>query len=470
MPKIVREDIDNLNAVLSITLEKADYSPRLDVELKKYQQKASFKGFRKGKTPKRMLKKFVGKSVLAEIINELLQKELIAFMTKEDNLLGQPLPSEEHEEPDLNIMDLQDYEFKFDIGLSPEFEVQGLSSDHSFRKYVVEIPDEQVEEQLEAARRRFGERIFPDDVQEGDFIKLSVRELENGELKEEGVESDFGLLIESIAEEETKQEFLSKKLGDVFTVNLLTLEKDRDEKYVRKYYLNLNDEDEQEVENEFEATIEEISRMKMADLDQAFFDKYFGEGEVNSEEEAREKIRKQIRRQYDVNAEALMYRDLQEHLQEQNQMPLPDAFLKRWLVAVNDNLNAEKVEEEYDEKFSKTMQWSLVRNKLIEQFDLKVTAEQIKAAFTNRLLSMLGNNPGISYSFIEDMADRMMKDENNKQRDQIADELLDDQMYVALAEEITIAEEPISIEDFEKVVEEARAQIQEAEGETDEEE
>ena len=32
MPKVVREDIDNLNAVLSITLEKADYEHRGDTK------------------------------------------------------------------------------------------------------------------------------------------------------------------------------------------------------------------------------------------------------------------------------------------------------------------------------------------------------------------------------------------------------------------------------------------------------
>ena len=92
MPKIVREDVDNLNAVLTITLEKEDYEPKWEEELVKYRQRASFKGFRKGKTPMGIIRKLVGKSVLADVINDMvLQKELYKFLSQEDvNILGQP--------------------------------------------------------------------------------------------------------------------------------------------------------------------------------------------------------------------------------------------------------------------------------------------------------------------------------------------------------------------------------------------
>lgn len=469
MPKIVREDIDNLNAVLSITLEKADYEPRLETELVKYRQKASFKGFRKGKTPKRVLKRLVGKSVLSDIINDLIQKELIEYLAKENNqhLLGQPIPSESQEPLDFDLDELKDFEFKFDVGFSPEFEVQGLSKDTTLRKYVVSIPDEQVEEELQAARRRFGERVYPEDVQDGDFLKLSVRELEDGAVKEGGVESEFSLLVESIAEEAVKEEITGKKLGDSLTLNLLKLEEDRDEAYVRKYYLNMGAEDTTEFNPEFEATIEEISRVESAELNQDFFDKYFGEGTVSSEEEAREKIRGLIRGRYDHEAEGLLSRDLQDLLMERNPIELPDDFLKRWLLVANENLNREGVEGAY-EGFAKNLRWTLIRSKLVKSLDISVQEEEIVNAFKMRILSYFGNSPYGSAEFIDGMVTRLMEDE--KQYEQVRDEILDDKLYSAMAEEITVEEDAVEIEEFEKIVQDARVEAMKARGEIGEEE
>lgn len=468
MPKIVREDIDNLNAVLSITLEKADYEPRLNSELQKYRQKASFKGFRKGKTPTKMVKKLMGKSVLSDIINELIQEELVNYLTKDEiNILGQPLPAKDQQLLDFDLNDLQDYEFRFDLGLSPEFEVEGLSGETTLEKYVVNIPDEQVEEELQANRRRFGERVYPEDVQDGDFLKLSVKQLEEGSVKEDGIESEFSLLVESIADEAVKQEVIGKKLGDTLTLNLLTLEEDRDEAYVRKYYLNMTEDEEREIGQDYEATIEEISRIESAALDQDFFDKVFGEGEVSGEEEAREKIRKLIRSRYDREAEGLMFRDLQDLLMEKNQPELPDAFLKRWLVASNENVSEAEIEDAY-EGFSKSLRWNLVRNKLLRRFELSVAQEEIIDAFRMRVLSYFGNSPYANADFVNSMAQRLMEDE--KQVEQVREELLDDKLYEAMAAEITVQEVPIEIEAFEKVVQDARVEAMKARGEIGEEE
>ena len=468
MPKIVREDIDNLNAVLSITLEKADYEPRLNSELQKYRQKASFKGFRKGKTPTKMVKKLVGKSVLGDIINELIQQEMVSYLTKDKiNILGQPIPSADQPPLDFDLNDLQDYEFRFDLGLSPEFEIEGLSGETTLEKYVVNIPDEQVEEELQANRRRFGERTYPEDVQDGDFLKLSVRQLEDGSVKEDGIESEFSLLVESIADDSVKQEVIGKKLGDTLTLNLLALEKDRDEAYVRKYYLNMSEDDERAIGQDYEATIEEISRIELATLDQDFFDKVFGEGEASSEDEAREKIRKLIRSRYDREAEGLMFRDLQDLLMEKNQPELPDAFLKRWLVATNENVSEAEIDNAY-EGFSKSLRWNLVRNKLLQRFELSVSQEEITDAFRLRVLSYFGNSPYANADFVNSMAQRLMEDE--KQVEQVREELLDDKLYEAMAAEITVQENPIEIEAFEKVVQDARVEAMKARGEIGEEE
>ena len=164
MSKVVREDVGNLSAVLTLTVGKEDYEPKLSAELNKHRKKAQLKGFRKGKTPMGFIKKMYGRAILADAINEMIQKELTKYISEEKiQILGQPLPSEDQAEYDFNINELIDYTFKFDIGFAPEFEVEGLSEDSKFERYAVDVKDELIEKDIEAAQKRFGERNSVDD-------------------------------------------------------------------------------------------------------------------------------------------------------------------------------------------------------------------------------------------------------------------------------------------------------------------
>ena len=52
---ITRENIDNVNAVINIAIEKADYEKQVAEVLKDYRQKASIPGFRPGMTGSPMM-------------------------------------------------------------------------------------------------------------------------------------------------------------------------------------------------------------------------------------------------------------------------------------------------------------------------------------------------------------------------------------------------------------------------------
>ncbi|MCB0560440.1 MAG: trigger factor [Lewinellaceae bacterium] len=455
MPKVVREDIDNLNAVLTVTLEKEDYEPKFNSELSKYRKQAAMKGFRKGKTPISILKKMYGKSVLLEVINETLQKELSGYLTEQDvKILGQPLPSEDQEPINFELNELHDYTFKFDLGLAPEFEVKGAGPDDTYGKMEVDVAEDMIDEELEAARKRLGERQFvEDDIRENDMVKLLALELDGAEPKEGGVESEFSLLVSAISDEKAKQQLLGGKKGDTFHFNLFSLEEDKDEPYIRKYFLNLSDEDEREVGQDYKVTVEEVSRIEPAELNQAFFDKFFGEGEVNSEEEARGKIREQVEKFYNDQSEALLFRDMQENIMELNEMELPAGFLKRWMKATNEELSDKVIEKEY-EAFAKNLQWSLIRSKLVRRFGIEVKNEEVLATLKNRVRSYFGGvAPGMEH-IVESTAARLMEDE--KQVEQAYGEVLTDKLYKALAAEVKVDIKKASLEMFEAEVAKAR--------------
>ena len=455
MPKVVREDIDNLNTVLTVTLEKADYEPKFNSELSKHRKQAQMKGFRKGKTPVSILKKMYGKSVLVEVINEVLQKELSGYLAGEDlRILGQPLPSKDQEPLDFELKELHDYTFKFDLGLAPEFEVQGVGPDSTFEKIEVEATEEMIDEELEAARKRHGERQFvEEDIRENDMVKLLAKELDGEEIKEEGVESEFSVLVSAISNEEAKQQLLSGKKGDAFRFNLFELEEEKDEKYVRKYFLELSDDDEREVGQHYEVTVEEVSRIVPAELNQEFFDKFFGEGEVASEEEARDKIREQIEKFYNGQSEALLFRDMQEKLMELNEMELPEGFLKRWMKSSNEKLDDEAIEKEYG-AFAKNLQWSLIRSKLIKRFGVEVRQEEVFETLKNQVRSYFGGVATGMEHIVESTAGRLMEDK--KQVEQAYEKILSDKIFDAVAAEVTVEVKKTSLEEFESIVAKAR--------------
>src|SRR5690606_10058673 len=117
---ITRNIIDNLNAVVTVEISKEDYTPKVEKVLANYRKTANIPGFRKGAVPVSLIKKQYGKAVLLEEVNKLLQENLNEFLQKEKlDLLGNPLPVIKD---DFN-WDADTLTFDFELGLSPDFEI-----------------------------------------------------------------------------------------------------------------------------------------------------------------------------------------------------------------------------------------------------------------------------------------------------------------------------------------------------------
>ncbi len=457
MSKVVREAIDNLNAVVTVTLEKSDYEQQFDQELQKVRKTAALKGFRKGKMPTSVLRKMYGKSLLADVVNERLSKELFGYISDEKlEILGQPLPSKDQPYIDFDTKDLNDFIFKFDVGLSPQFEIQGLTQDTIFERYQVEMSDEMLDEELNNYRKRLGERKeVEENIQAGDFVKFAAKAVDSD------FTSEFGLMIDEIDNQAFKDELFTKKIGDTLSANIYEWFNEPDEHYIRHYLLNLEHEDnDTQVGQEFELTIQEATRQEIAELNQEFFDRAFGPDVVSSEEEAREALRKDASQFYDKQADALLFRDFQDRLMEQNTQELPEEFLKRWLKVSNEKVDPTLIERDFP-AFAKNLQWTLIRNKLARQFDIQISEEEVVEGFKNKVRQYFGNYG--NEELINSTAQRLLDDE--KQFNEMYEDLLIDRLHGAIASEVTIHPKPISREEFTKVLEEARAAAQAAQPE-----
>ncbi len=467
MPKVVKEDIDKLNAVVTVTIEKGDYQPKFKEELKNIRHKGSFKGFRKGKTPDSFIKKMYGKGLLSDIVTKMLQEELTTVMSDETiNYVGQPLPTKDHSTINFDVEDMEDYEFSFDIGMVSNFEIKGIEGYAAYDYYKVEVPEEKVEERLNFLRKRRGERIDAEDnVQEEDLITFNASELDGENLKEDGWKTTFSILVERIADEDVKKELLGKKKGDKVRFNIYQLEKNAQPDYVKKYLLNFTEADLKEgaeTGEEYEATIENVGRLQPAELDQDFFDKVFGEGEINSEEEARERIRINQSSQFAGSADSLLYRDIRKKLVEMNRsdMPLPDDFIKRWLKETREK-EADNILNNYDE-YADDMRWSLIKNKLFREYDFKLEQAEIEELAKARVAGYFGGyaNPEMMKSVI----DRIMQDPD--QVNSFASEVLSNKLFYKLKDTIKLNEVKVTEEEIEEKMKAMEEEIEAARAKT----
>ncbi len=449
MPSVQRKDIDNTSALITVTVTKDDIKPKLDTELKRLRNRASIKGFRQGQAPMEYIKRMYGTSLFGDTLNEMLSEELLNYLRESKlDVLGQPLPTENQQRYSFKIDQMEDeYAIEYEIGFVAPFEVQGLNKEQSYDRLTIANLDELAEADLEEGRKRMGKLTQPEnDIQEKDILKVAARELDGEQAKTNGWETTMTVSLESVTDEKLKAEFLSRKAGDTLRFNARQIEMGDDDLRFRKYILNLPEDDDREVGDMFEGTIEEVSRRGIAELDEEFFTNYFGPG-ISTKEAAIEQLKKSVERFYDIRSNALLMRDFQARLIEQNRLELPDTFLKRWLGMNNENLTPENIEAEYPD-FAENLRWSLLRDKLKAQFTIEVSNEEIKAEYAQKVRNYFQSD--LPDHIIESSVERLMEDK--KEVENTVRDLETDKLFKAIREEVTIKDKPVPSDEFHQIL------------------
>jgi trigger factor len=458
MSKVVRTDIDALNAVLTIAIPKEEYLDKVQKEIKKYSQKASMKGFRPGKTPQSLVKKMYGTQFLMDSVNETVRKELGDYLESDKmNLMGEPLPSEDQPKFQLDLKNPQDLVFKFDIGLVPQFDIKGLDG-ASFSRYAVKIADDVIDAELEKTRANSGEeKEVTDTIQDNDLLNLKIKEV-GGTL-----EKDLMLSMNWLTDD-MKSVFLTQKKGDALQINIFQLEKETTPQYARKYFLGLDENDTREVNENFDATIESVKRKVAATLDADFYGKAFGPS-VTNETEARQFISASISKNYDAQADALLLRDLQDRLLAENStIEFPDAFMKRWLKSQNPKNTDEILDREYPH-FINNLRWTLIRNKVMADSGITVTGEDLRTYYANQIRGYLGGM-AVGEDFINSLVEKVMNDE--KQLNNLYEDVLTQKVFEEIKNRVTIIEKPVSAEELSTILATAQAEIARQRGQKEE--
>lgn len=461
---VVRKDIDNTSAVLTVSVPREILKPKLDAELKKFRQKANLKGFRQGQAPMDYVKKMYGANIFGEMLNDLLAQELYDYL-KDSGLrvLGQPLPTEDQTSFNFKIDNPDpEYAVNYAVGFVPAFDIQGVDKNATFDRLIVSNLDELAEDDLHYARKRMGTRSSPEnDIQENDLVKVAAYELDGDHRKEGGWETTLTILVKDVIDEVLKTRLLGLKKGDILRLNPRFIEKRDDEASYRKYILSLDKDDERVVGDAFEGAIEDVSRVGEAELNEAFYTGYFGAG-VTNKEEAIEQIKKGITQFYDVRSNALLMRSFQEQLMTENSIELPDTFLKRWLFVNNGgNMPVEQIEREYP-AFADNLRWSLLRDKIKEQFGLEVTEAMVYESYAQRVRNYFQQE--LPDEVMRSSVERLMQDA--KDLESTKRDMETDQIFIAIRSAVTVQDQPVTSEELHKTLDEVtkKAEAEQQEG------
>lgn len=436
---ITRNNVDALNAVVTVEVSKADYAPKVEKVLADYRKNAAIPGFRKGAVPMSLIHKQYGKAILLEEVNKVLQENLNRYLQEEKlDILGNPLPVV----TDSFNWDAEDFKFDFELGLAPTFTVD-LAAKNDVVQYKIIADDTMLNAQVARIQKQYGKIVSATVVAEGNDVSGIFTN------EEKGINNRTTLDMELFADAKTAKLFLGKKVGDVVTLKTKGLFND-DHKLMDVLAIGHDDVHGLDIEVTF--TIDEVVASEPAELNQELFDKLFGPGVVNSLEELKAKIKEDAEQQFEQQANQKFLNDVTESLIANTKFDLPAAFLKKWIQTAGENpLTAEQAEEEYA-KSENGLRYQLIEGKVMAENNLQITFEELKdftSGLIKKQMAQFGQmNP--TDEDVQGIVARVMSNQDEVKR--LSEQVMSEKMLNLYKEKVKAKTKEVNYEEFIKAM------------------
>ncbi len=446
---ITKQNIDELNAKLSLQLGKDDYEERVSKVLKDYRRKAKIPGFRPGNVPFSLINKMYRKAVLVDEINKLVGEKLNEYLKSENiSVLGDPLPNES-ENKTIDWDNDIDFKFVFDIGLSPEFELK-ISKKDKIKTYEIQIEDKMIDNYVNSYTKRYGRYAESEIVSENELIKGDLAQVDlEGNIVENGIKSEnTSIYLELAKDENEKKTFKGTKVGDIVKFDIKKAFPNDTE---LANILKIDKEKVAEIQSTFQFTIKSILRFEKAEMNQELFNKIYGNDVVTSDEQFRNKITEEIKDALKKETEYKFLLDAKAYYLKKFNLKLPVDFLKRWIKFANEGkLTEEQIEKEYPQ-FEENMKWQLIKNKIAKENNFEVKEDKVveySKEVTRNQFKQYGIN-NVPDEQINAYSVNLLKNEGEVRK--MIDKLLEDQVLEYIKENVTADIKSISSEEFGKL-------------------
>jgi trigger factor len=440
---ITQEKVTELNSILKVKLSPEDYQQRVDAQLKELQRKASMPGFRPGKVPVGMVKKMYGKSVLADEVNKVLNNSVNEYISSNKiEIIGQPIPALNQNEK-LDWDNQQEFEFIFELGHAPEFEVN--IEQEPFEYKMIKVEDALVDKEIEDMQRRYGKVTNPEQVEKNDIVFGDFVELDHdGNELLEGIKKTSTIATDKVKSEQALEKLIGLTRGSQIVVDPHDLTSNATD---LSAMLGITPAQAETLSSSFKFTVTNISRVEPAELNEELYNKVYGDS-VNSIEEFRAKIKSEMSSMFNADSDKFFLNRVIAGLVKKYDLQLPEEFLKRWLLFVNEKeINAAQIEKEFP-IYAERLRTQMVINKIIRQNGIEVKEQDIRDFVKDLVAKQFASYNGteMEEQDLEDTVTRVLK--NEKEYNRIVEKMYDDRLLNFLKSKLKLNFTEVSFEDF----------------------
>ena len=193
---------------------------------------------------------------------------------------------------------------------------------------------------------------------------------------------------------------------------------------------------------------------KLPELNEELFKMIFPAKDIKDVDTFRKEIATEMERQYVVEAERMFLNNAIDKLVSEIKFDMPDAFLKRWIVANSEGkISEEDVEKNYDNVYSKTFRWQLIEETIAKANPELVLKEEELREFVTKMyfgnLDLAGMDDDMKKR-LNGIVDSVLKDEN--QRENIKNQVADNKVTAFLKKAMKVKVVDTDYEGFVKAV------------------
>jgi trigger factor len=261
--------------------------------------------------------------------------------------------------------------------------------------YEIKADKKEIEETIENLKKQFGDQIHPETVEDRDLVFGTFTQ---GDWVEKSA-----IPLHSI-QDKSKKIFIGAKKDD-------TLKFAIDKVFVDAKSLALatgkKEEEVADLTGEVSYVVEDITRQVPASLTVEFFDKVLGPGKATDEKSFREQLATIVDENYKREANYLLRIDAEKAILDQVKIDLPDAFLKTWLVRINEGkFTPEQIDQDFD-NVKKDIRWNLIKNEIAEKFEVKVEYAEVVEKAKDMVRQQFGGYLSADQPGIEEMIEKI---------------------------------------------------------------
>ena len=447
------ESADKINGLMTISIEQADYQEAVDKKLKEYRKKAQVPGFRPGMVPMGLIKKQYGTAVKVDEVNRILGEKLYEYVRENKiQMLGEPLPNEEKQQPQ-DLAGDGPFEFVFDIAVAPEFKAE-LTNKDKVNFYNIKVDDKLIDEQVQMYASQAGEFVEAQEWSGNDTLKGDIRQLDKkGNTLEGGITVEGGMIMPSYVKgEDEKKKFGGAKLGDIITFNPKKAYPDNDAEVA--VLLKTDKEAVKDLDADFSFQITEIRHFQPAAVDAKLFEKVFGEG-VKDEADFRQRIADSLKGQLVLNSDFKFLRDVRAYVEKKvGDLQFPEALLKRVMLNNNKDKGEEFVEKNFKASIDE-LKWHLIKEQLVAATEIKVEDADLKAVAKDAIRAQFAQYgmTNIPEDVLDNYAEEQLKKRENVES--FVERAIDVKLTQALKGIVKLTEKEVTLDEFNKMMQEA---------------